>query len=302
MTIGEAIKLGTNRLIEADVPDASHDAGELLRNVLGIPEYKLLGSLGDELSEEKAYFHAIERRAGRVPLQHITGVQEFMGLPISVDERVLCPRLDTETLATKVFDIIDGIYKNGGLFPTDNVVPIRHDLYFDREVRLLDMCTGSGCVAISAAHHGKQRGYNLKVTAVDASADALDVARMNAKNNGVDISFLQGDLYEPLFGESFYVITANPPYIPSEVIPRLMPEVRDHEPHIALDGGEDGLLYYHRITEDAHRYLVSGGWLLYEIGFNQGQDVYAIMEDAGFLDIQIIKDLAGDDRVVCGHL
>ena len=305
MTIAESLKEGTARLAKAEVPDASYDAEVLMEHVLSVSRTRLLAEQNQKMDTDKEdeFFGLIEKRCDRIPLQHITHVQEFMGLPIYVDERVLCPRLDTEVLAMEVRRIIDGIYREGGLMGRpENVIPLRHDIYHDMQVDVLDLCTGSGCVAISVADHGKKRGYNLTVEAVDMSRDALQVAEKNAGDNGVEISFFNGDLYEPVAGKKYHVITANPPYIPSGVLEGLMPEVRDHEPRMALDGGEDGLIYYRRITKEAHDHLNPGGYLLYEIGFDQGEDVKIIMTENGFSDVMVIKDLAGDDRVAVGRM
>ena len=305
MTIAETLKEGTGRLVSADVPDASYDAEILMEHVMGLSRTRLLAEQNNAMDadREAAYLELIDRRCDRIPLQHLTHVQEFMGLPIYVDERVLCPRLDTEVLAMEVRHIIDLIYKNGGLLSRpENVVPLRHDVYHDMQVRILDLCTGSGCVAISTWDHGKNRDYNLDITAVDKSEDALAVAKKNIETLGARVTLKRGDLYEPVTDDHFHVITANPPYIATRYLDELMPEVRDHEPRMALDGGEDGLIYYRSITEKALDHLYEGGWLLYEIGFDQGEDVKDIMVNNGFLDVKIIKDLAGDDRVAVGHL
>ena len=305
MTIAENLKNGAGRLLAADVPDASYDAEVLMEYVMGLSRTRLLAEQNNAMDadREAAYLELIDRRCDRIPLQHLTHVQEFMGLPIYVDERVLCPRLDTEVLAMEVRHIIDLIYKNGGLLSRpENVVPLRHDVYHDMQVRILDLCTGSGCVAISTWDYGKNRDYNLDITAVDKSEDALAVAKKNIETLGARVTLKRGDLYEPVTDDHFHVITANPPYIATRYLDELMPEVRDHEPRMALDGGEDGLIYYRSITEKAQDHLYEGGWLLYEIGFDQGEAVRDIMIENGFLDVKIIKDLAGDDRVAAGHL
>ena len=305
MTIAETLKKGAGRLLAADVPDAAYDAEILMEHVMGLSRTRLLAEQNDEMDSDReaAFLDLIDRRCDRIPLQHLTHVQEFMGLPIYVDERVLCPRLDTEVLAVEVRGIIDRIYREGGLLARpQNVVPLRHDVYHDMRLNVLDLCTGSGCVAISTCDYGKSRGYNLDITAVDKSEDALAVAKKNSEALGALITLKTGDLYEPVADERFHVITANPPYIATRYLDELMPEVRDHEPRMALDGGEDGLIYYRSITEKAHDHLYEGGWLLYEIGFDQGEAVRDIMIENGFWDVKIVKDLAGDDRVAAGHL
>ena len=304
MTINEAMTSGTERLTECEVPDAAYDAKELMAFATGMSEQNLLVEMNKLIEPDTLlkYNDLIAKRASRIPLQHLMGVMEFMGVPIKVDERVLCPRYDTETLVVELKRIIDEIYKHGGLLPhPDNVIPLRSDIYNDKKIKLLDLCTGSGCVAIVTAVHAKRCGYNLDITAVDASKDALAVAKENIASNDLDIRLLYGDLYEPVADERFHVISANPPYIATKYLSGLMPEVRDHEPRMALDGGEDGLKYYRRITSEAADHLEPGGYLLYEIGFDQGPDVRDIMIENNFHDVRIIKDLAGDDRVVCGR-
>ncbi len=305
MTIAEAVLEGTKKLEMAQVPDASYDAGVLMEHLLSMTRTRLLAEQNLNLSAEKKaeYENMIEKRADRIPLQHITHEQEFMGLKLYVDERVLCPRLDTEVLAIEVQKVVDGIYRAGGLLPMpENVIPLRHDIHHDMRVEVLDLCTGSGCVAISLADHGRRRGYNLGVFAVDKSPDALEVAKKNALDNGVEIGFFSGDLFEPIGDRKYHVITANPPYIASKYLPELMPEVRDHEPAMALDGGEDGLFYYRKITAEARSHLYPEGYLMYEIGFDQGEQVRDIMTGEGFKDVKVLKDLAGDDRVVVGRM
>jgi len=189
------------------------------------------------------------------------------------------------------------------------------NIWDKEEINVLDMCTGSGCIAISIYKRAK---VPLKVTAVDISPDALEVAKRNAAfNDAACINFVESNLFEKInenicgknskecgtmgAGPLYDVIVSNPPYIPTEVVKGLMPEVRDYEPHLALDGTEDGLEFYRRITEDSVKYIKEGGYLLYEIGCEQGNAVKEIMLDNGYEDIEIIRDLAGLDRVVAGR-
>ena len=202
--------------------------------------------------QKEVYEAALKKRAGHIPLQHITGEQEFMGLPFLVNADVLIPRQDTEILVEEALKKA----KPG--------------------MRVLDLCTGSGCIIA-----------------------ALCVAKKNAGRNGVSPVFVQGDLFEPVKG-TFDLIVSNPPYIPTAEIEKLMPEVREHEPLLALDGKEDGLVFYKRIIEEGYPYLKPGGFLMFEIGCDQGKEVSARMEQAGYQDVKIIKDLAGLDRVVIG--
>ncbi|MBO6214518.1 MAG: peptide chain release factor N(5)-glutamine methyltransferase, partial [Lachnospiraceae bacterium] len=217
------------------------------------------------------------------PLQHILGYTEFMGLRFCVNEKVLCPRQDTECLVELV---------QSRLKAND---------------RILDLCTGSGCILISLLSLGGKAAPAESLTGigVDISEDALSVARKNGEQNKVNVKWLQGDIFGALDalepGErSFDVITANPPYIPHEAIWGIMPEVRDHEPHIALDGGEHGLDFYERIIPNAKDYLTDGGMLAVEIGYDQGTAVKQIFEAGGYRDIEIHKDLSGNDRDIVG--
>ena len=164
------------------------------------------------------------------------------------------------------------------------------------EAAVLDLCTGSGCIGISIQSFCS----NTQVTAADISEDALKVAQKNAKENQVPVKFVHSDLFKEISG-SYDMIVSNPPYIPSKVIETLMPEVRDHEPIKALDGKEDGLYFYRRITEESVAYLKPGGYLLYEIGHDQGEAVSSYMRENGFDEIEVIRDLAGLDRVVRGR-
>jgi release factor glutamine methyltransferase len=215
----------------------------------------------------------IEKRALRIPLQHITGVQEFMGLEFKVNEHTLIPRQDTEILVEEAMrHMCDGM-------------------------RLLDMCTGSGCILLSLLKYSNE----CEGIGVDISENALVVARENALRLGLDATFLAGNLFEPVEGRGLFdMIVSNPPYIETSVIPTLMPEVREHEPLNALDGSEDGLYFYREIVDKAINYLRKGGYLFFEIGYNQGKAVSKLMCDAGFCQINIIKDYAGLDRVVMG--
>ena len=219
------------------------------------------------------YREMIKKRSRRIPLQHILGSQDFMGLTFKVNEHVLIPRQDTETL-------------------TELVLQEQKD----RKKKVLDLCTGSGCIAISLGVLG---GYE-DVTAVDLSAEALKVARENGERLlGRDrtIRFLQGDLFDCVEGR-FDIITANPPYIATQVIRGLAPEVRDYEPRMALDGDEDGLSFYRRIAAQARGRLNPGGCVYLEIGHDQGRAVRDLLEAAGFENIRIVKDTPGLDRVV----
>jgi release factor glutamine methyltransferase len=246
---------------------------------------------GDELDDKicEEYFRLVDIRAGGMPLQYITGSQEFMGLPFRVNEKVLIPRQDTEILVEKALEILKARKETRGGF------------------RILDLCCGSGAIAVSLAYYLKKAKRKAAVLGSDISSDALEVAKENARINGVErqIRFAEGDLFGPFpknrkdrGRKQFDMIVCNPPYIPTGVLPTLMREVREHEPLLALDGGEDGLDFYRRILEEAWRYLVEEGVLLLEIGYDQGITVPLLAEEAGaYGPVEIIKDLAGKDRV-----
>lgn len=228
-------------------------------------------------AERESYFDAIKRRMTGEPLQYITGSQEFMSLDFLVTPGVLIPRQDTEILVEAVIQAV----KN------------------KENTTILDIGTGSGCIAISLAHFIK----NCSVTAVDISKDALEVAQKNALRCGVEdrITFIESDLLSNISKCEFDVIVSNPPYIPAQEVETLESQVKDFEPRTALDGGKDGMDFYRRITKDAGSFLKSDGLLAFEVGFNQSRQVAEIMRES-FKDIKIKKDLAGIERVVMGTL
>ena len=275
MTLKEAYEYGQGQLKNVGIDDADLDAWYLLEHVTGVTRAGYFMDMNRVLSEkeEAEYREFVGIRAKHVPLQHITGVQEFMGLAFSVNEHVLVPRQDTEVLVESVLEVLEP------------------------EMRVLDMCTGSGCILISLL---KLCGF-ADVTGVgaDVSQEALQVARKNAENLGVDATFVHSDLFSEV-EEQYDVIVSNPPYIRTSVIEGLKEEVKFHDPFIALDGKEDGLYFYRRIVEESPQYLKKGGKLYFEIGHDQGDDVSRLMKEAGFSDVTVKKDLAGLDRVVFG--
>ena len=304
MTYIEALQKGITELEKAQVPNAHFDGEELLLFAAKMSRAIYLLSQREEMPPdlEEEFFSCIKRRCERVPLQHILGYQDFMGLSFLVNENVLCPRQDTESLVEKTYEILDEMFLCDGISKYENVVPIRKNQKGGRGRSVLDLCTGSGCIAITLAMYAKENGYPLSVTATDASPEALHVAEQNAATYKADVNLLQGDLFSAVEGETFDLIISNPPYIPRKVIEGLMPEVRDHEPHGALDGGEDGLYFYRRITSEAPAYLNENGYLIFEIGFDQGRDVSEMLKANGFIDVEVHKDLAGNDRIALGHL
>lgn len=276
---------GSRELQNAGIEEYGLDARLLLEFVCHTNRNTLLvhGDRAISQKEEEKYREAVAKRKSRIPLQHITGVQEFMGLEFLVNEHVLCPRQDTECLVEEVMR-----YLNDG-------------------DRILDMCTGSGCILLSLLHYSN----DCSGIGADISEQALNVAKENAKKIGSmerihpwdenTVKFVQSDLFQNLSREKFDIMVSNPPYIASSVIPTLMEEVREHEPLLALDGKEDGLFFYERILAEAGEYLKKGGRLFFEIGYDQGQAVSDRMKNAGFTEVTVVKDYAKADRVVWGR-
>ena len=275
MTLKEAYEYGQEQLKNVGIDDADLDAWYLLEHVTGITRAGYFMDMHRALSEkeEAEYREFVAIRAKHVPLQHITGVQEFMGLAFGVNKHVLVPRQDTEVLVESVLEVLKP------------------------EMRVLDMCTGSGCILISLL---KLCGLaDVSGVGVDISEEALQVARKNAEKLGVEATWIHSDLFSNIEGQ-YDVIVSNPPYIRTSVIEELKEEVKFHDPFIALDGKEDGLYFYRRIVEESPQYLKKGGKLYFEIGHDQGDDVSRLMKEAGFSDVTVKKDLAGLDRVVFG--
>ena len=275
MNYTEAFLMGMQKLKEAQIGEAQLDARLLLEEVCGTDHNTLLCHGDREVSEaeEEQYRKALEQRAVHVPLQHLLGYQDFMGLRFQVNEYVLIPRQDTEILVEEAMRYL-------------------HD-----GMRILDLCTGSGCILLSLLHYSN----DCEGTGVDISKEALQVAALNAELLGIRADFLKSDLYEKVTGK-FDLLVSNPPYIERKVIPTLMEEVREYDPYIALDGGEYGLDFYRRIIGGAQDYLKRGGQILMEIGSGQAQAVSELLYEAGFKEIDVCKDFAGLDRVVSGRL
>lgn len=279
----ELIVVGENRLRDAGVTDAKIDAKLLLMHQLHYDERKIFMNWARKLEEDDCmdYFELLDRRAAGEPTQYIIGEQEFMGYNFIVDPRVLIPRQDTEILVEKVLE-----------YASIN----------NKAVKVLDLCTGSGAIAVSLAC----KNANLKITASDISEDALDVATNNAATNDVlkRIDFVKSDLFSGLKtgfrGQKFDIIVSNPPYIRSSVLPTLQREIFEHEPMLALDGGEDGLECYKRIIAEAPKYMRKEGALFLEIGHDRSEDIQKLIKDSGqFKDnAEVVKDFAGLDRVV----
>lgn len=281
MKYAELVKQGQIKLFKAGINNADFDAWVLVEKICGISRTEYFVKMHDEVSEDivTSYFEAIDKRITHYPLQYIVGEWEFMGIPFKVNENVLIPRQDTEILVEKALEIIGSEFEK-----------------IKGKISVMDMCTGSGCIGISVA----KKCQNTSVTCVDISKAALEVAKENGKLNGVkNILFIESDLFENVNGK-FNVIISNPPYITSAEIKKLMPEVKDFEPHLALDGDSDGLKFYKLIINQSKEYLNENGYILFEIGCDQGEQVKKLLFEKGYTDIEVLKDLGGNDRVVIG--
>ncbi len=276
MTFEVALRHGKRALREAGVPDFRLDAWYLLEYACKIDRSYFYLHAQEEMDEGKAreYQILIKKRCERVPLQYITGSQEFMGLEFKVNPNVLIPRQDTEVLVEEALKAIEP------------------------GMSVLDLCTGSGCVIISLMKFAKGP---VTGTASDISKKAILLAKENAKRHQVEVALVRSDLFSGLEGK-YDMIVSNPPYIPTAVIDMLMPEVKDFEPREALDGHEDGMHYYREIVREGKEFLNPNGYLYFEVGHDQGSQVAFLMEENGFRNVRVIRDLAGNGRVVCGNL
>lgn len=270
--LGNAVEL----LVAAGVPDAEIDAWYLFEHVTGMNRASYFLHSGDAMEEDdvEKFQKLVAKRAERIPLQYITGCQEFMGYSFLVSPATLIPRQDTEVLVEEVSRVAEG-------------------------KRVLDMCTGTGCILLSLA----KMCQLTKAVGTDVSAEAVATAKANAKRLEAEAEFYCGDLFDAVpEGERFDILVSNPPYIPSAVIETLMPEVKEHEPMSALDGDADGLTFYKKIIKEANKFLTGNGMIFFEIGCEQGADVSALLAQNGFENIRVHKDLAGLDRVVSATL
>lgn len=296
MTRREAYDYGVEQLEAEGIENAECDIRILLEDLCGVDREELFIGPDKVISrrETEVFMNAVTRRMGHYPVQYITGKQDFMGLTFTVSPDVLIPRQDTEILVEEVLkELNDGS-------------------------RILDMCTGSGCILLSLLYYSN----DCEGVGVDVSEDALKVAKDNAgrlildetfdllfKTGGMGkkhldeekIEFIESNLFNDVRGK-FDIIVSNPPYIRSDVIPTLMEEVRDYEPILALDGKEDGLFFYREIIKKSPEYLNGGGKLFFEIGYDQADDVVLLMEEAGFKDVVVVKDYAHLNRVVWGRI
>lgn len=280
MTYRESYEAGKRTLAKAGIAEAELDARLLLEYVCGTDRNTLLvhGDRKLDGAQEAAFGSLIKKRAERIPLQHLTGTQNFMGLEFEVNGQVLIPRQDTEILVEEALkELHDGM-------------------------RVLDMCTGSGCILISLLAYSN----DCSGVGVDLSGEALRVAERNMRRlleeeKADRVTLVQGDLFERVEGR-FDMLVSNPPYIRTGELETLMPEVREHEPRMALDGTEDGLFFYRKIVEGSKNHLKRGGLLLFETGWDQAAAVSGLMRKAGYGEVRVVKDYAGHDRVVAGTL
>lgn len=277
MKLSELYGLFVDTLNKSGFAEAESDSRLIFEYIAGIDRVKLTLEGDRELEPgiEEKLKAALAKRLTHMPVQYITGYQNFMGLEFMVSKDVLIPRMDTEILVEEVLRL--------GL----------------SNVRVLDICTGSGCILLSILKYV----YGSSGVGVDISDGALGVAKANSEALGIDATFIKSDMFENIpKDERFDIVVSNPPYIRSDVIGTLMSEVKDYEPLLALDGSEDGLKFYRIIANRAPEYLNNGGMLFLEIGYDQGAEVSALLSAAGFMDVEVIKDLSGLDRVVSGRI
>ncbi len=287
MTYRELLDTVTKKLLATGIDGASTDAWRLFEEIGGMSRSRYFleaETLAPDDFQERIYA-AAEKRAEHIPLQYITGHQDFFGCDIEVSSDTLIPRFDTEVLVDTALSFMKK----------------------DKTPAILDVCTGTGCILTACGKELQAAGISADLAGCDISVGAVELAGRNARNNGVKASFFQGDLIKALVGtdyenKEFDYILSNPPYIKSSVIPGLSEEVREHEPMTALDGGEDGLYFYRQIIKEAPRHLKNDGCIFFEIGYDQGAEVSELLKETGFCEVTVVKDLAGLDRVVYGRL
>lgn len=278
MKIKDVLKIGIESLNQIKIEDASLKARILLANILDKNKEYLLIHDEEEINEKivNLYMQKIEELKNHKPIQYIIKKQEFMGYDFYVDENVLIPQPDTENLVEEVLFIINSIK--------------------DKSLKILDLCTGSGAIAISLSKI--LNSDKILIYGSDISEKALKIAQDNAIQNCSKVVFLKSNIFNEINNNyKFDIIVSNPPYIETKTIEELSEEVK-YEPHIALDGGEDGLYFYREIIKNAKKYLNPNGYLAFEIGYNQKKQVEKLLEENGYKNIYSRKDLSGNDRVV----
>ena len=281
MNIQELRKIGRNKLVENNIDDAYTKVDILLQFLLKMNKTELIVNQEKELSkkDENKYLKYIEEIVNGKPIQYITKVQEFMNLKFYVDENVLIPQPDTEILVEETINRINEIKE-------------------EKIIKVLDVCTGSGAIAVSIKKYANEMNKNVEMYATDISETAIRIAKKNAKKNDVKVNFILSDMFKNIKEKEFDIIVSNPPYIETKIIPTLPKEVQN-EPHIALDGGEDGLKFYEIIAQNANKFIKEKGQILLEIGYNQKESVMKVFEDTKkYYCISCIKDLSNNDRVI----
>jgi len=294
MKLSELLKDGIYVLKENNIDDCNLKARLLLAFLLGKPKEYLIINDKEEIDTEKQieYYTLLDRLTHGEPLQYITGNQEFMGLDFFVNQDVLIPQPDTEILVQAVIKYLENNCGKENVKLFENFEKAKLD-----KPKILDLCTGSGAIAISLA---KNSPIDAEIFASDISKEALGVALINCKKHKAKIKFIESDLFKNI-KEKFDIIVSNPPYIETEVIGELSLDVQN-EPHLALDGGEDGLDFYRKIAKEAKKYLNEEGMLFLEIGYNQKDSVQELLEKSGFKNIICLQDFGGNDRVVIANI
>lgn len=303
LRLKDLLAMGENQLEQAKIPDYAHDARALMEFAFALDRSQMFMKWSDDIDDIwcDKYLDIVHRRALGEPLQYITGVQNFMGIDFMVNENVLIPRQDTERLVENARLIIESKTTKKTAEPDSpyiyEAIPAR------KNWKVLDLCCGSGAIGVSIA---KLCPNVKKVLCSDISGEALAVAKQNAKAAGVEkkTDFAMGDMFEALGKRArFDMIISNPPYIETGIIPTLQREVREYEPMLALDGGQDGLDFYRTIIQNAPAYLDKKGILMLEIGYNQAEQISSMLEETqSFAKIEIVRDYGGNNRVVCALL
>ena len=283
MDIQKLRNFGRKKLIENNVEDSNFKSEILLQHILNMDKTELIINSKIEVQHdlEQRYISYLDEIIEGKPIQYITHKQEFMGLYFYVDENVLIPQPDTEILVEKTIRTVTANNK-----------------LLSQNIKILDLCTGSGAVAISLENYLKNK-CNIEIYASDISEKAIDVAKRNAKENNAKVKFIISDMFQNIEENNFDIIVSNPPYIEKATITTLSKEVQN-EPHLALDGGIDGLDFYRIIAKEGYKYLKSGGYILVEIGYNQKESVSNIFKEYAdkYIEIKCVKDLNGQDRVI----
>ena len=301
MKVLEALSNGENYLRDHNIEDSNLDSKYLLSNTLHVNRAGLICMYQDEISDKsyKAFMRDIRKRSRHIPLDYIIGTKKFYKLDFNVNKNVLIPRDDTEVLVIESLHEFDKYINESKVLKNNDEMSDKNKSFYN----IIDMCTGSGCIALSLAY---ELPY-ANIYGVDLSRGALKVARSNkVKNNISNVSFIRSNLFKKFkderFSESVDMIVSNPPYIKTDICKTLDKEVKDHEPMMALCGGKDGLIFYKKIINEAKRLLVNHGILAFEIDYTYYEAIKSLLEDAKFSDIKLFKDMSGNDRVIIARL